>query len=101
MGAISTPAYHLGRYFLCLEGEGVVINTTAYHLGRYFECVWGDCHKHNSLLLGPIQPSSPSTKEFYAHRHHQRLIFVVPFFRGSCPGGGEDERARQEADHGR
>ena len=22
------------------------------------------CHKHNSLPLGPIQPSSPSTKEF-------------------------------------
>ena len=22
-------------------------------------------HKHNSLLLGPIQPSSPSTKELH------------------------------------
>ena len=25
------------------------------------------CHKHNIFLLGPIQPSSPSTKEFRGH----------------------------------
>ena len=26
---------------------------------------WGVCHKHNSLPLGPIQISSPSTKELH------------------------------------
>ena len=27
--------------------------------------IFGGCHKHNSLPLGPIQPSSPSTKELH------------------------------------
>ena len=27
--------------------------------------VWNVCHKHNSLLLGPIQPSSASTRELH------------------------------------
>ena len=26
---------------------------------------FSSCHKHNSLPLGPIQPSSPSTKELH------------------------------------
>ena len=30
---------------------------------------WG-CHKHNSLTLGPIQPSSPSTPELLAQSGH-------------------------------
>ena len=30
---------------------------------------WG-CHKHNSLTLGPIQPSSPSTTELLAQSGH-------------------------------
>ena len=31
------------------------------------------CHKHNSLLLGPIQPSSPSANE-----HHNLWLLVTP-----------------------
>ena len=27
------------------------------------------CQKHNSLPLGPIQPSSPSTKELHGHSY--------------------------------
>ena len=36
-----------------------------YHLSTaYFVSI---CHKHNSLPLGPIQPSSHSTKELHVH----------------------------------
>ena len=34
----------------------------AMQVGAYFLV----CHKHNSLLAGPIQPSSPTTKELQA-----------------------------------
>ena len=34
--------------------------------------IFGVCHKHNSLPLGPIQPSSPSSKEL--HYLHSSLF---------------------------
>ena len=34
----------------------------AMHVQHNLFCL---CHKHNSLPLGPIQPSSPSTKELH------------------------------------
>ena len=37
-------------------------NNAMHVLHNFF---WGQ-HKHNSFLLGPIQPSSPTTKELHA-----------------------------------
>ena len=34
--------------------------------------LFGVSHKHNSLPLGPIQPSSPSTKELHGLSHRDR-----------------------------
>ena len=40
-----------------------VRNGTMHISDRYFEWI---CHKHKSLPLGPIPPSSPSTYELHA-----------------------------------
>ena len=34
--------------------------------------IFGICHKHNSLDLGPIQSSSPSTKELHGQGGEQQ-----------------------------
>jgi len=34
-------------------------------------------HKQHSLPLGPIQPSSPATKELYGQVHTQKLSEVT------------------------
>ena len=38
------------------------VRNVAMHAQHNF---WRGCHKNNSLTLGPIQPSSPSTKELH------------------------------------
>ena len=60
-----------------------VLNVAMLHV-RY---IFGEvCHKHNSLPLGPIQPSSPYTKELHA-------LATTPFrnpFQVLRPWHGED-----------
>ena len=50
--------------------------------------IFSFCHKHNSLPLGSIQPSSPSTKELHGWpqlKHFYRLYFTCLCF--SFPTG--------------
>ena len=41
------------------------------------ELFFAASHKHNSLPLGPIQPSSPSTKELHGLSHRDRDGIVL------------------------
>ena len=43
-----------------------------WNVSMYLLHIFCICRKHNSLPLGPIQPSSPSTKELHG-RAYRRL----------------------------
>ena len=47
------------------------------------------CQKHNSLPIGPIKPSSPSTKELHGlelcTRHRGLEVTMIPLIGGSNP----------------
>ena len=73
--------------------------------------IFGGFNKQNSFLLGPLQPSSPTTKELHEYDFNVRLTFINEFLppgpgrNGSESGGkrknDEESETRRRGGNGR
>ena len=77
---MTTPKYEVDygvNWFLAISWSSLVEGDKQLDQSNSQTCMewchassayfWGVCHKHSSFLLGPIQPSSPTTKELHAY----------------------------------